>query len=507
MKNILLERFSSEATDIFEQQLRNKVDIKIVVYIDGSWNEDTKKKYLNKSAELLNCFSISKGIDIDNCPWSIGDVEQKYFGAHEGIFLSVLSRYNVYKKAFTTEEMLDHYYRLVNFWINKVKNIDAVFSLDIPHVPSSFALYLVTKFLKIPFIFIDGALVYNKFNSFACSFKHRMLLVQKEQLTAKVFINAHSDFYNKYHSSSQGVVNKYIEFIDNRVERLWWRKILEDVNSSLPISIKSIFHGRIKFRNLYTTELGWKITRRRWDNPKSGFLRPFLILAKIKERIKILSLKNRYRRMCSNHKKLNNYIFFATSMEPESSTIPTALNGRHITIALRRIFDVLPNDYTVVYKEHPTQFTQQILFTTEWKSKYFYEELKKIGKIIFVKDYLSAKDLIEGSIGVATINGTIGIEALMQGKRCITFAPQWYDDYDGLHYVKSRNDIADAVKLMLEQAPPKPLPNQIKFSKHFLEMEGCNLDDYTKADLKKICVGIWSAYNDFLDIDDRKWEV
>ena len=31
--------------------------------------------------------------------------------------------------------------------------------------------------------------------------------------------------------------------------------------------------------------------------------------------------------------------------------------------------------------------------------------------------------------------------------------------------------------------------------------------DYTKADLKKICVGIWSAYNDFLDIDDRKWEV
>ncbi len=500
MKKILVERFPSIAIDIFQQQLKNLIDIKIVVY-------NGEKIAVNQNIELLNSLSISKGIGIDSCPWSIGYIEQRYFSAHEGVFLSILSRYDIYKKAFTTEEMLDHYYRLVNFWINKTKNIDAVFSLDIPHVPSSFALYLVTKFLKIPFIYIDSALVYNKLQYLGCSFKHRMLLAENEQLTAKEFLTAHYDFYTEYNSADQGVVSKYVTYLESRVERLWWSMLVQDINSSLPISIKSIFNGNIKLRGLYTTELGWKISRRRWDDPRSGFLRPFLFFAKLQERIKILFSKIRYRRLCTNHKKLNSYILFAATTEPECATLPTALGGRSIAIALRRIVEALPDGCTVLYKGHPGQFEQQVLFTTEWKSKYYYEDLQKIGKIIFVRDDIPTKDLIEGSIGVATINGTIGLEALMGGRRCITFAPQWYDDFDGLHCVKSGSDISDAVKLMLDKVSPNPQPNQIKFSKHFVDMDGYNNATYTKEDFEKICAGMWGAYNDFLEIDDRKWEV
>ena len=302
MKNVLIERFPSLAIDIFQKQLQNLINIKIVVY-------SGEKFSVNQNIEVLDSLSISKGIDIDECPWLINQTEQEYLSAYEGVFLSILSRYDIYKKAFTTEEMLDHYYRLINFWIYKTKNIDAVFSLDTPHVPSSFALHLVTKFSKIPFIHMDFALVYNKFHFFVCSFKHRMLLVQKEQLTSKTFITAHNNFYNEYNSSPHGVLNKYVEYLENRVERLWWRMLAEDINSSLPISIKSLFKGKIRLRDLRTTELGWKISRKRWDNPSSSFFRPFLFFAKIIDRVKIKLAKTRYRNICKNHKTLDSFIF------------------------------------------------------------------------------------------------------------------------------------------------------------------------------------------------------
>ena len=196
------------------------------------------------------------------------------------IFLSLLSRYDIYKKAFTPDEMLNHYYCLVNFWMNKIKSIDAVFSVDVPHVPSSFSLYLVTKFLKIPFIYKEAHLIYNRYEFLGCSFKHRSLLIQNEQKTAEELYSAHSDFYNNYHSSINGVVHKFTSYLDTRIEAKWWRMLGEDINSSLPISIKSIFSRRFNLRDLYTNELAWKVSRRSWDQPKSGIFKTFSLFCK-----------------------------------------------------------------------------------------------------------------------------------------------------------------------------------------------------------------------------------
>ncbi len=106
-----------------------------------------------------------------------------------------------------------------------------------------------------------------------------------------------------------------VSFFPNQTSRLSIGSL------DLPISIKSIFSGSIKLRDLYTNELAWKISRRRWDEPRSGFLRPFLFYAKLQDRIKILSAKKRYRSLCENHKKLNSYILFAISSSLEKTVI------------------------------------------------------------------------------------------------------------------------------------------------------------------------------------------
>ena len=60
----------------------------------------------------------------------------------------------------------------------------------------------------------------------------------------------------------------------------------------------------------------------------------------------------------------------------------------------------MPNGYSVVFKENPDRFNQQFLFQSEWKSKFYYQDLKKKGNIVFVRDDVPTKELINGSIGV-----------------------------------------------------------------------------------------------------------
>ena len=48
-------------------------------------------------------------------------------------------------------------------------------------------------------------------------------LIQNEQKTAEELYSAHSDFYNNYHSSVNGVVHKFTSYLDTRIEAKWWK--------------------------------------------------------------------------------------------------------------------------------------------------------------------------------------------------------------------------------------------------------------------------------------------
>jgi len=500
MKNILLERFTSTGVEIFSRELSNKVIVKIVIYNGEEFS-------VREGVEIINSLSITKGIGIEESLWLLGNVEMRWLSRYEGVFLSILSRYDIYKKSFTSEEMLEHYYYLVNYWINKIKDIEVIFSLDIPHVPSSFALYIAAKLLKVPHIYLDFSLVYNRYQFFGCSFRNRTMLVEGQGKVSDEIIAAYHDFEDAYKKKSPASVSKYVNYLETRVERLWWRMLVEDINSSLPLSIKALFNGKVKFRNFYTDELGWKISRRRWKDLKSNFSRASLFFAKLSDRIKIISARKRYRKLCEHKNDFGSYIFFAAPMEPEAAILPVALEGRYIFYALKSISESLPDGVTIVYKEHPGQFDQQVLFTTEWKSKFYYENLKELGNIKFVQDDTNTQELISGSIGVATLNGTIGLEAVLAGRHCITFANQWYEDLDGIHFVKNSEDISVVIEIMMKNITPIPNAQEVNFHRNYVDLDGCNTQTYTEEDFKKICYGMWNSYNDFLGLDDRKWEI
>ena len=115
MRNVILDRFPIAGVNEFNRQLGKDIEIKVVIY-------NGIKITLNEETEIYDSLSLSKGIGIESSPWVTDRVDLEYFSKHEGIFLSMLSRCDVYKNAFTTEEMAVHYYQLINFWIGNLKN-------------------------------------------------------------------------------------------------------------------------------------------------------------------------------------------------------------------------------------------------------------------------------------------------------------------------------------------------------------------------------------------------
>ena len=504
MKNILLDRFTIDSVNEFQRSLKDGYSINLVVF-------RSKVELKEKNFEYYSSLPLSKGIGVESCPWTLSRESLRYFSKYESVFLSVLSRSDIYKNSFTTEEMSDHYYRLVNFWVYKLKSnqIEIIFSLDVPHVASSFALYIAAKYLKISTIYLDMAFAYNKYLFFGCSFTNRMLLTEGGELNSSNLVDAYENYIESYNINSTKTFSKYDKHLYLRIESKWWFTFVMDMASMFPFSIRELVRKRkFKFRGLYTSELPWKVSRRQWSDNKSGFLRINYAFAKYKEYITIYLSRLRYRKLCVNDiDGVGDYVLFAPSAEPEGATLPVAMECRRIYNAIKSVASALPEGVSIVYKEHHVTFNHQLPFVSKWKSKYYYDDIQKIGNIFFSRDDISTKKLIKQSVGVACVNGSIAFESVVNNKRCITFSPQWYDELDGIHKCESQEDVEEALSLMCGNVAPNPNSKDQTHLNNFIELEGIDATSYTKQDYEKICKGMWQSYKSFENADERKWEI
>ena len=505
MMNVLLDRFTVDGVSEFIKTIKKGCAVNLVLF--KSYVEVKNKEY-----EHFQNLEVSKGIGLEKYPWVLSRESLIYFSKYEAVFSSMLSRCDVYKDSFTTEEMSEHYYRLLNFWIFKLKSnqIKIIFSLDVPHVPSSFSLYLSAKYLKIPHIYLDIPFVYNKYLYFGCSFTNRMILAEGGELESSNLVGEYEQFIESYNRNSSKTFSKYANDLYLRKESKWWFRFIMDVASIFPFSFRDLIKNRnLNFKGFYTNELAWKVSRRQWCDYKSGFLRINYLLAKYKEHLNIYLSQLRYRRLCiEDIANIGSYILFAPPAEPEAATLPIALESRRVYIALKSIASALPEGVCILYKEHHVSFDHQLSFVSNWKSKYYYYNLKKIKNILFVRDDFSTDKLIKQSIGVACINGSIALESLLvNNKRCITFAPQWYDEFDGIHKCESQSDIREALLLMRNNIAPVPNANDLTHLNNYICLEGTDANSYNVRDYKTIFNGMWKSYETFEKLNDRKWEV
>jgi capsule polysaccharide modification protein KpsS len=141
--------------------------------------------------------------------------------------------------------------------------------------------------------------------------------------------------------------------------------------------------------------------------------------------------------------KTMKYAYFPLHVEPELNLLllaPYFNNQLHI---IRNLAMSLPSDTVLAVKEHPLT---RGAFPME-----FYKSIYEMPNVVMISSKENQGDVIENSLFVAVISGTTGIEALMYGKKVITFGDVFFNICNAVEKITDWSDLRNAVKNAINQ--------------------------------------------------------
>jgi hypothetical protein len=505
LKRLILNRFPTKSVKLFmEQQAADETTL-IITY--------SQEDFLFPVDGVIEQFSdrkLARGMGIDNLSWILSYSEIAYFQQYEGFFLSIASRFDIEGINFLNEEKADLYYSLINFWISKLKThkIDTVFHYHAPHDTSSFVLHLVSKHLGLTTLWPDMPVIMHTYRYFTCSFSNRNLLLSYGKDGIGDLESIFSRFANAIRSKSAEAVPPdiimFTKLYQNGTNNILKKTLLviNIINEIIPISLRQLLNRKLVWKKSQTW---WKRSRDKYSGESSDYSYYGFLLSRYAHRIKIVLMRWRYRKLCSDHNKVGKFVYFAAPLQPEAATLPAALHAGRVYPLLRMISDALPLGIVLLYKENGWLFSELSYGSFNWKKRFFYEELRELGNVKFVREDVATLDLIDASVGVACVNGTVAVESVMLGKYCMTVAPNWYDGLDGILRVSTPDDARGAIKKMLTASAPNPVASQLSVKSNFFEFE----EHYalTDNDDKGLFIAFRKAYETFQLLGPEKFAI
>lgn len=162
------------------------------------------------------------------------------------------------------------------------------------------------------------------------------------------------------------------------------------------------------------------------------------------------------------------YIAFYLHLQPERSTLPEGYGFTQQYKAIALLNEIIPNDWRIIVKEHPATFYRYCTPSGRWPG--FYKALADLKKVLLVPLETDTYQLMCNSKAVATIAGTVGREAMMMGKPCITFGINPYFNMKpvGMYTYESYDTLSKFIQEM-----------------HLLTAKEikCSFDEYVKTEM------------------------
>jgi len=119
------------------------------------------------------------------------------------------------------------------------------------------------------------------------------------------------------------------------------------------------------------------------------------------------------------------FVYFPLQYQPEMTT--SSLGGAYVdqALALEHLRDLLPDDVAIYVKENPKQYGYA-------RGPMFFHRLRRIPGLRFLPSHVDTNVLTAQSEFVATVTGTVGWEAIRQGKPALVFGATWYQNLPGV---------------------------------------------------------------------------
>ncbi len=134
-----------------------------------------------------------------------------------------------------------------------------------------------------------------------------------------------------------------------------------------------------------------------------------------------------------NIQNVDDYILFFFHHQPESTTTSAATKYVDQWKIIEDIAVNAPADLNIVIKDHPYGFG--------WHGKEFFEKLVRLPNVYLAPVNSPGKELIQKAKIVLTINGSIGVEALMYDVPIYSLGNPWYSFPQYIENLENPTDI------------------------------------------------------------------
>ena len=155
------------------------------------------------------------------------------------------------------------------------------------------------------------------------------------------------------------------------------------------------------------------------------------------------------------------HIIFFLQYQPERTSLPEAYGFTVQINALLALRSCAPADVNILVKEHPSSFTN--LCHPLYRTASFYRKIAAIPGIDIVEPETDTFALIDSALCVATLTGTVGLEALIRGKPAIFFGLSMIEGVTGQHVYTSPEKLVEFIGQASEaKFPPENVVQSVK---------------------------------------------
>ncbi len=266
----------------------------------------------------------------------------------------------------------------------------------------------------------------------AILFKERLYyLCDDEYFRSSLLKKKHHLYQKKYNSYVEPYINNLEDFNKSllgfdpvkEVKEFWW-----DVSIKLMIknNIKSIYRIFSHSASLYPGFENINKIKLFFIKLKASAKRYYFYF--------ITEFFLKYEKKIINDK----YIYFPLHLQPEATLLSTSPFFSDQLSIIRGLSASIPSGYKIAIKDYPMQ--------GGYRPPSFYKQIQKLPNTILYHRLFPSIKLVENCEMVATIQGSVGFEALLRHKKVLLFSRAFYDTIYGIQKVNDFKDLHSILK-------------------------------------------------------------
>ncbi|MDR7152328.1 hypothetical protein J2W49_004304 [Hydrogenophaga palleronii] len=420
-----IDRFWSNVIE----DLEKKLSLKLVYWVGANRTENVLQGvFLHDVWKAFSLEGCVPGWENQGDVFDIGEVSRvEYYN-----YLKILDRVDY--GGFSFSERDDLFKRQLSYWMFVLKKYDIGFVLfsNAPHLPYDYPLYLCAKALGIKTVMFNASSIPGwcyltteiggeaiEAGNGGCQ-QAVLARMHKEGIEPFLFSAHQNPWYMKMQAREQNSLRRRISSTAGAstvyafaLGLYRWVVKRKDFRASFTVSGKlatfKFYDGIYRTKSLGVVELSQ---------------------LKVAGQKKKEELSNEYRKFARriDPHEIGPYVYFALHYQPELTTTPLGGDASDQFYLVRALSRALPDGYKLVIKEHPSQLAR-VLYGEQGRSRGCWEMLSALDNVIICDLEVPSITLVKMASLVVTVTGTVGWEAMVNGKPCLYFGGAWYQKF------------------------------------------------------------------------------